>query len=118
MAKNASDQTGADTLKALQQLGKIETKYLKTFVGEFSSRYNKPMEDRTWKWTLTFTDFTPQDVLVLFAHLFEWKDPAKSWLMEPARSFQSTDEQKLWTVLKSRPKGRGGGAKKGGGGRK
>ena len=93
-----------------------KTSLFKVWVGEFASRYNKPKEDFSWKYTLTFSDFAPENFRMAFANLLFWKDPAKAIVIEQARSFQTMDEQKLWTALKSKPRGKGSG--KGGGGQK
>ena len=67
----------------------VPVESLTALVGECSSRYNKPMEDRTWKWALAFTDFAPEGFRFAFANLLCWRDPAKAMVIEQTRSFQT-----------------------------
>ena len=110
--KHPDDELGRGALAAIKDISSSPTSAIKLYIGEFSTRYNKPKEDFTWKWTLTFSDFAPENFRQAFACPLQWKDPAKAVVIEQARSFQTNDEQKLWTALKAQPRPKGGGRKK------
>eukprot|EP00959_Pyramimonas_sp_CCMP1952_P028746 603036-Pyramimonas_sp.AAC.1 len=68
-SKNPEDKVGKESLTALKELKSTAIPSLKLWVGEFSTRYNKPKEDFTWKWTLTFSEFAPEAFRLAFSNL-------------------------------------------------
>ncbi|CAK0822086.1 unnamed protein product [Prorocentrum cordatum] len=74
--------------QTLKQLATTPAAQIKFWVGEFTSRYSKPLTDRTWKWTLTFTDVTPDAFLEAFAKIMAWKDPTNGIVLESWHTFQ------------------------------
>lgn len=94
-------EAGLGHLTRFTQLGSRE---LDRFFSGFTSKYPKPMDDRTWLWVLTVNlVMIPEDLRLSLGHVMEMAEyDGVDIKVELKHSNQGKPEEQLWTTLRER----------------